>query len=63
MSDIQKILEEKICFLEKQVEDLKQDQLIQQKAFFQLEQKVKRLQMTLQQVVTKMADEEDGFEA
>lgn len=62
MNESQREFEEKICFLEQQVEDLKQDQLIQQKAFFQLEQKVKLLQKTLQQLVSKMRDEEDEME-
>jgi septation ring formation regulator EzrA len=59
MSLDQREFEEKICFLEQQVDELRQDQLLQQKAYFQLEQKVQKLQKALQQLAANMKDNDD----
>ena len=56
--DERKALEEKICFLENQVEELKQEQIIDQKNMFQLEKKLLKLEQALKQIIVHFNEQE-----
>ena len=53
-----KALEEKICFLENQVEELKQGQIIDQKNMFQLEKKLLKIEQALKKIIVHFNNQE-----